>query len=400
MTLDFRHYLTITANYWAFTLTDGAIRMLVILYFHQLGYSPLQIASLFIFYEFFGVVTNLIGGWIAARMGLKSTLVSGTALQIMALLMLTVPETFLSAAYVMIAQAMSGIAKDLNKMSAKSSVKLLVKEGGEGRLFKWVAVLTGSKNTLKGAGFFLGAALLSTVGFRYALFVLAGMLVISLAYSAVSLPSAMGRAKGKPKFTQLFSNSADINWLSAARLFLFGARDIWFVIGLPVFLSSLGWSFNQVGGFLALWIIGYGIIQASAPKLLQSGAAQSAPDGKTAMRWVGFLVLIPAAIAFLLSRGYDPTLVVIIGLILFGIVFAINSAVHSYLILSYSDHNKVSMNVGFYYMANAGGRLLGTILSGWIYQQWGMQACLYWSSGFLLLAAIFTLQLTRSESVQ
>ena len=158
-----RHYLVITAGYWAFTLTDGAIRMLVVLYFHLLGYSPLQVAMLFLFYEFFGVVTNLVGGWLGSRIGLNLTMHIGMALQVLALSMLMAPDAWLGVAYVMAAQALSGIAKDLNKMSAKASIKTLLPDGGgHSRLFHWVAVLTGSKNALKGAGFFLGAALLQT----------------------------------------------------------------------------------------------------------------------------------------------------------------------------------------------------------------------------------------------
>ncbi|MCB1791955.1 MAG: MFS transporter, partial [Gammaproteobacteria bacterium] len=161
-----RNYLVVTGGYWAFTVTDGAIRMLVVLYFHQLGYSPLQVAMLFLFYEFFGVVTNLVGGWLGARIGLNLTMQIGMALQVVALMMLTVPDAWLSVGYVMAAQALSGIAKDLNKMSAKAGVKVLASEAGESRLFHYVAVLTGSKNALKGAGFFVGAALLDWVGFR------------------------------------------------------------------------------------------------------------------------------------------------------------------------------------------------------------------------------------------
>ncbi|MGB5180198.1 MAG: MFS transporter, partial [Gammaproteobacteria bacterium] len=50
-----RNYLVVTVGYWAFTVTDGAIRMLVVLYFHLLGYSPFEVAMLFLFYEFFGI---------------------------------------------------------------------------------------------------------------------------------------------------------------------------------------------------------------------------------------------------------------------------------------------------------------------------------------------------------
>ncbi|MCG7903913.1 MAG: organoarsenical effux MFS transporter ArsJ [Candidatus Thiodiazotropha lotti] len=386
-----RNYLVVTGGYWAFTITDGAIRMLVVLYFHLLGYSPFEVAMLFLFYEFFGIVTNLVGGWLGARIGLNLTMHIGMGLQVVALMALTVPDAWLSVIYVMIAQALSGIAKDLNKMSAKASVKTMVRDGGESKLFKWVALLTGSKNALKGAGYFIGAALLEWIGFRGALAVLAGMLLLVLIATSLMLPAGLGKMKSKPKFSQVFSKVAAINWLSAARFFLFGSRDVWFVVGLPVFLYEvLDWSFTQVGGFLALWIIGYGFVQASVPKLLGRVHQGQGPGGGTARLWAFLLALLPAAIAMALNQGWPAEQVLVVGLILFGIVFAINSAVHSYLILAYSDHEKVSMNVGFYYMANAGGRLIGTVLSGLIYQTYGLQGCLWWSALFVILAALLS----------
>ncbi|PVV24977.1 MAG: MFS transporter [gamma proteobacterium symbiont of Ctena orbiculata] len=386
-----RNYLVVTGGYWAFTITDGAIRMLVVLYFHLLGYSPFEVAMLFLFYEFFGIVTNLVGGWLGARIGLNLTMHIGMGLQVVALLLLTVPDPWLSVVYVMFAQALSGIAKDLNKMSAKASVKTMVKDGGESKLFKWVAVLTGSKNALKGGGYFVGAALLELIGFRGALAVLAAMLLLVLIVTAVLLPSGLGKMKSKPKFTQVFSNIAAINWLSAARFFLFGSRDVWFVVGLPVFLYEvLQWSFTQVGGYLVIWIIGYGIVQASVPRLVKRSHHGQGPGGGTARLWAFLLALFPIAIATGLQLGWPADYVLVIGLILFGVVFAINSAVHSYLILAYSDHEKVAMSVGFYYMANAGGRLLGTVLSGLVYQLDGLSGCLWWSAGFVLVAALLS----------
>ncbi len=389
-----RDYLVVTGGYWAFTITDGAIRMLVVLYFHQLGYSPFEIAMLFLFYEFFGVVTNLVGGWLGARIGLNRTMHMGMALQVLALLMLTVPDAWLSVPYVMTAQALSGIAKDLNKMSAKASVKAISGSGGGSRLFRWVAVLTGSKNALKGAGFFVGAALLQLWGFRAALAILAALLAVAGVVTALLLPGGVGRMKGKPRFTQVFSRVAAINWLSAARFFLFGSRDVWFVVGLPVFLyDRLGWDFMWVGGFLALWVIGYGIVQASAPGLLGRALHGHGPGGGTARLWAFVLAAFPAGIALALQQGWPPGPVIVGGLILFGVVFAINSAVHSYLILAYSDRDRVAMNVGFYYMANAGGRLAGTVLSGWVYQQHGLVGCLWWSTAFVLAAALLSFRL-------
>ena len=401
MNLDLRNYLIVTGGYWAFTLTDGAIRMLVVLYFHLLGYSPLEVAMLFLFYEFFGIVTNLVGGWLGTRIGLNLTMHIGMGLQILALAMLMVPNSWLSVVYVMLAQALSGIAKDLNKMSAKASIKsLLPAQRSDSTLFKWVAVLTGSKNALKGVGFFLGAVLLEVAEFRGALAILSGSLLVVLLLSIILLPKGLGKLKTKTKFTQVFSNSPEINWLSAARFFLFGSRDIWFVVALPLFLYSvLEWQFFEVGAYLASWVIAYGIIQAAVPKLLKKSHHGIGPDGKTARYWAFVLTPLPALIAIALDFNYFTQPVLIIGLIVFGAIFAINSAVHSYLIVAWSEHDKVSMNVGFYYMANAAGRLTGTMLSGWIYQAYGLTACLYCSSILVLIAALFSTRLPNTNKI-
>ena len=400
MSDSLKDYLVVTAGYWGFTITDGAIRMLVVLHFHLLGYSPFEVAMLFLFYEFFGVITNLVGGWLGARIGLNLTMHIGMGMQVGALLMLAVPTAWLTVPYVMVAQALSGIAKDLNKMSAKASVKTLAGSGTESTLFRWVAVLTGSKNALKGAGFFIGAALLEWLGFRGALYVLAGGLAMVLLVTVIMLPSGVGRMKSKPKFTHVFSNRPEVNWLSAARFFLFGSRDVWFVVGLPVFLYEvLHWDFMQVGGFLALWVIGYGIVQAAAPRLIRQGRRGQGPGGGSARLSALALLAAPAGIALALHFGWDPTLVLTVGLIVFGVVFAINSAVHSYLILAYSDFDKVSMNVGFYYMANAGGRLTGTVLSGWAYQTQGLEGCLWWSAGFVLMALLPSARLPQPRAL-
>ena len=387
---NIRQYLVVTAAYWSFTLTDGALRMLVLLYFYQLGFSPFEVALLFVLYEFFGVVTNLLGGWLGARFGLNRTLYAGMLLQILALLMLTVPDAWLTVVYVMIAQALSGIAKDLNKMSAKSSVKLLVPDGQSGRLFRWVAALTGSKNALKGVGFFIGSLLLATVGFRTGMLIMAGWIAAFLVLSLVLLRRDMGRASAEPPFRALLSKSRLVNMLSAARFFLFGARDIWFVVALPVFLQSvLDWSHTEVGSFMALWIIGYGFVQSIAPRFVSAGETKEDHRGRAvAVLWAALLSLLPALMAVLLIQGTDPAMVLIGGLALFAVLFAVNSSVHSWLILEYARADGVSLDVGFYYMANAGGRLIGTVLSGLVYQTWDMVGCLLFSAGFLLASTL------------
>ncbi len=388
-----KQYLVITGNYWAFTLTDGALRMLVVLYFHQLGYSPLNIAMLFLFYEVFGVITNLIGGWLGARLGLNKTMNIGLALQIIALAMLAVPAEMLTVAYVMAAQALSGIAKDLNKMSAKSSIKLLVPKDNEGKLYQWVAMLTGSKNTLKGIGFFLGGLLLTLLEFKGAIILMAVLLAVVWLFSLYALKEDLGKTKYKPKFTDILSKSASINILSAARLFLFGARDVWFVVALPVFLAvNFNWDHWWVGGFMASWVIGYGIVQSIAPSITGKN-----PTGKTALFWASYLMLIPIAIALTLHFDFYIQASLIVGLLIFGGVFAINSSLHSYLIVSYASSDGVSLDVGFYYMANAMGRLIGTLLSGWIYQEYGLESCLWVSALFLTLTVVISTKLPNDN---
>ncbi|MBV6822784.1 organoarsenical effux MFS transporter ArsJ [Pseudomonas sp. PD9R] len=392
---EVRQYLLVTGNYWAFTLTDGALRMLVVLHFHALGYSPLQIAALFLFYELFGVITNLVGGYLGARLGLNRTMNIGLGIQVAALLMLTVPVSWLTIPWVMGAQALSGIAKDLNKMSAKSSIKLLVPDGQQGKLYKWVAILTGSKNALKGVGFFLGGALLALIGFKGALLAMAGVLALIWISSLILLKKDLGKAKAKPKFRDILSKSRAINILSAARMFLFGARDVWFVVALPVYLSSVfGWDFWKVGGFLAAWVIGYGIVQSFAPNITGKKSGH-VPDGRAAFLWALALAGLPAAIALGLNTGLSQQTVLLGGLMVFGALFAVNSSLHSYLIVSYAKEDGVSLDVGFYYMSNAMGRLIGTVLSGWVYQVYGLGACLWISSAFVLLAALISIALPR-----
>jgi hypothetical protein len=390
---DLRNYVIVTGAYWADTLTDGALRTLVLFYFFELGYTPFEVASLFIFYELFGVITNLAGGYIGARLGLKVTLFAGLCTQLVALAMLglvSLPSLGgWAVPYVMAAQALSGIAKDLTKMSSKSAVKFVVPQGASTSLYRWVALLTGSKNAVKGIGFFVGGLLLTVAGFRAALVILAVLVASALTAAVLLMGGDLGTANKKANFRQMFSPNRAVNLLAAARLFLFGSRDVWFVVGLPVFLRTvLGWDFWQAGGFLAVWTIGYSIVQASAPRVVRRRVqgAGSEPDGKTAMGLAFVLAAFPAGIAVALIQGLDPTLVVVGGLFAFGVIFALNSAIHSFLILAYTDNDQVAMNVGFYYMANAGGRLAGTVLSGMLYQAYGLIGCL-WAAVALVLAA-------------
>ncbi len=402
-----RDYAVVTGAYWAFTVTDGALRMLVLLHLHELGRSPLEIASLFLFYEFFGVVTNLVGGWLGARTGLTTTLFLGLALQILAVGGMAVPTEWLGVPYVMAAQALSGVAKDLTKMSSKSYVRLVVADGDAGRLMRWVSLLTGSKNTLKGIGFFVGALLLGLFGFRAACGALAVALGVALALSAAALPWGAGRTGSRPKFTEVLSKDPRINWLSAARFFLFGSRDAWFVIALPLFLGSIGWSFEETGGFLACWVIGYGVVQAAAPRFAGARDATSAsgrrpPDARRLGAFTFALVVPLVTLAAVLSTSVPAGPALVVGLTVFGIVFAANSAIHSFLVVHYAEEGRVSLAVGFYYMSNAAGRLVGTIISGALFQWAGMGrdglvACLVAAAVLVAASATLCAPLRRAE---
>ncbi|MFP4125648.1 MAG: organoarsenical effux MFS transporter ArsJ [Alphaproteobacteria bacterium] len=415
--MNVRAYGIVTGAYWGQTITDGALHMLVLLHFYTLGFTPFQIAFLFVLYELMGVITNLLGGWIAARFGLTTTLYAGLVTQIAALLALAAldPDWPLvwSVAYATLIQGLAGVAKDLTKMSSKSAIKLVVPEGEKGGLFKWVALLTGSKNAMKGAGFFVGGLLLATLGFVGGLFLLAAGLAVILALTVLTLPRGMGRAKAKTPITRLLAKAPAINRLSVARVFLFGARDIWFVVGVPIFLYEVaGWTFLEVSTFLALWVIGYGAVQAAAPRLIERSTDGLAAEVKAARAWALALAATPALVALgltailplelLITHGGEaasepgvigPGAVIVLGLGLFGAVFAVNSSLHSYLILAYSKAEDVAMDVGFYYMANAAGRLVGCLLSGWSYQVFGVAGCLGLSTAFLLAswAAALTL---------
>jgi MFS family permease len=413
-----RQYALVTGNYWAFTLTDGALRMLVVLHFHSLGYDALQIALMFLFYELFGVITNLLGGYLGARIGLNRTMNIGLGLQLAALSMLLVSPHLLTVAWVMAAQAISGIAKDLNKMSAKSAIKLLIPSNTptheqsthdqSSNLYRWVALLTGSKNALKGVGFFLGGALLSSVGFTISIQIMLIGLVCVWLCSLLLLKTDLGRSKNKPKIRQILSKSSAINRLSGARLCLFAARDVWFVVALPVYLAQqLSWTYWQVSSFLAAWVIGYGFVQALAPLLTRltqpsltayDKIPETALKGahKTALKWQGALCIIPIVMAYGLYMQWNNSAVLMIGLSVFGIVFAVNSSLHSYLIVALSNTDNVAMDVGFYYMANAAGRLLGTLLSGWVFLQFGFVTCLLLSAALVLAATVITRGLARS----
>ncbi|WP_394355370.1 organoarsenical effux MFS transporter ArsJ [Halocynthiibacter styelae] len=397
-------YVAVTAAYWAFMLSDGALRMLVLLHFHSLGFSPVKLAFLFVFYEIAGIVTNLSAGWLAARFGLTSTLYIGLFIQICALIALAQlnPEWAMvfSVIFVMLVQGASGVAKDLAKMSSKSAVKLLAPAEGDG-LFRWVAMLTGSKNAVKGLGFLLGAAMLALWGYYAAIWGMAGVLALILIAIIWKMPAGLPAGRKDAKFSEVFSKNRNINWLSFARVFLFGARDVWFVVGIPVYFHSVlsdgthegaRAAFFLVGSFMAIWVILYGGVQASAPKLLRASTRTSSDLTNLAQRWVLMLALVPATLALTVWLVDMPaawlTTLLVVGLLIFGALFAVNSSLHSYLILAFTTGDRVTMDVGFYYMANAAGRLLGTVLSGVSYQIGGLPACLGTAAVLLLVSSL------------
>jgi hypothetical protein len=398
-----RNYALVTGSYLSFTLTDGALRMLVLLHFHQLGYTPFALAFLFLLYEAAGIFANLGGGWLAVRFGIPRMLSVGLFLQISGLLMLSALDpawsATMSTAWVVVAQGVAGVAKDLTKTASKSAIKATAGDGA-GQLFRWVAWFTGSKNAMKGVGFFLGGALLQAMGFTQALWLLATLLGAVLIGVVFLLPRELGKATSSKSFSELFAKSSAINLLAAARVFMFGARDVWFVVGLPVFLYAQGWSFIAVAGFLASWTIGYGGVQALAPALVKRSADGLSAEVPVARIWVLVLTAIPVALAATL--GFELTLrsdlVVVIGLAAFGFAFAILSSLHSYLILAYAGSKKAAEDVGFYYAANAAGRLMGTLLSGLLMGAGGLAACLWGSSGMLAVCGLLTFLLPNSDA--
>lgn len=401
-----RNYAIVTAAYWGFTLSDGALRMLVLLHFYRLGYSPFTLAFLFLLYEAMGIVANLLGGWLATRYGIARMLAVGLATQISGFLLLSALQpgwtVAASVAWVVGAQGLCGVAKDLTKTASKSAIKLTAGTAS-GQLFKWVAFFTGSKNAMKGVGFFLGGLLLQTLGFQHSLWAMAALLAVVLAGVLLCVPRLMGKAKASKSAKELFAKNPGINALAAARVALFGARDVWFVVGVPVFLYAAGWTFTMVGAFLALWTIGYGAVQAAAPAIVRRSTDGLSTEVPAARTWSALLAAVPLVLAALVALDLPalrPHLdwVVVVGLGLFGVAFAVNSSVHSYLVLAYAGSEKAAEDVGFYYAANALGRFLGTLLSGLLYQWGGLLAALLGSAVMLLACWAITLMLPLVRS--
>ena len=399
-----KNYAVVTAAYWSFTLTDSALRMLILLHFHALGYSPFKLATLFLLYEFMGILTNLVGGWLASQFGLRLTLFTGLLIQIFALLALSTlnpswPQQF-SVFFVLCIQGLSGVAKDLSKMSSKSAVKLAAHTNTHSALFKWTAFLTGSKNALKGLGFFVGSLLLAKTGFKTSLLIMSTYLAIILIFTKINLAKSFGGNLSKTTFSSILSKTQSINFLSLARALLFGARDVWFVVGLPVFLYDvLNWNFETIGIFFACWVIGYGAAQGLAPRFVKQSSLGLINEIHITTRWTFGLCFITIILTAAFYFGINPLICVVVGLSIFGLIFAINSSLHSFLILALTKTSDVTLNVGFYYMANAVGRFLGTLLSGIIYQIGGLFGCLVVASIMIGLSGFFISQLKKFNKI-
>jgi MFS family permease len=415
-----RPFVIISSSYLLFTITDGAIRMIVLLHAYNKSFSALEVSITFTLYELAGVFTNLAAGFMGAKWGIKLTLISGLSLQLLSYGLLfawqddwTKRESII---FVTVAQMFAGIAKDLTKLGGKTVTKLVTPEQKETHLFKLVSLITGWKNSLKGVGYFLGSALLS-VSYELALGFMMGLVVLAMPWAILGLDKSLGTAKKRnASWKEVFNlENRRLNILSLARLFLFASRDFWFEVPLPFFLRSpscdglgtsscllnencgngavcgesgfceninpgggcggLGLNRVVVGAFLGGYIILYGQVQAWTPQLVTGPLKQTPPNKLTEVFW-GLINCIPTLVmaivmtwapAFEAGDTAAMTIWLIVVIVTFAIIFAINSSIHSFLVVNYASKDKVAVSVGFYYMSNAIGRLLGTLGSGILY---------------------------------
>ena len=374
--------------------------MIVLLHFFHLGYSPFILALLFLLYEFVGIFSNLTGGWLTSKFGIKRIILFGFSLQIIGILSLSFVDNswnlFLSLIWIIVFQGICGIAKDLTKTASKSAIKVSSETDSKGNLFKLVSWFTGSKNSIKGIGFFLGGFLIQLMDFKLALWFLLLLLLLGFIIISFFIPKTFGIFKPSKRITELLSKSSPINFLSLSRVFMFGSRDIWFVVGLPVFLYSQNWSFWMVGSFLAIWTIGYGLIQGLTPLIINRSSDGISKEVMASKFWVFILTIISGILfveLFFNFLNIEKLILITAFLIIFGIVFAINSSLHSYLILAFSSSSKTTEDIGFYYAANAVGRFFGTLLSGLLYQFGSIELCLFGTFIFLVVCLFFTMYL-------
>ena len=406
--------------YVVFTLTDGGARTIVLLHAHQLGFNAIEIALMFALYELMGVATNLAGGFFGSQHGLRFTVMLSLVLQLVGFTALACTGTvfgelkdatdsvrFEAFWWIASCQALNGIAKDLMKLAGKSTPKLVTGPNENSKLFKLVAYLTGMKNSMKGLGYFVGGLLLAGTGYVGALAIMGGFIAILAPFSWIYLDSDLGIAKKRPKCSQVFNKNRNVNILSGARFFLFGSRDIWFEVAAPLFLAAapLDWSDGSVGGFMAGYTIIYGQFQALTATAFKTEKLKRNPNNRDVVILAMICAVLPAALGGLLYVIRDhitaTQVVLIMGVALYAIVFAANSSVHSFMIVLYSNRDKVAMDLGFYYMANAGGRLVGTVASGFVFyhtkSEYGLSVCLWISSAFLLGAALVSMLLDKPQ---
>lgn len=402
-------FVVISSSYLLFTITDGGVRTIVLFNAFERDFTAFQVSLMFVLYELAGVVTNFLAGIAGARWGLRSTLLAGLCLQVVGIGMLfgwqksfTKTEAII---FVTVAQMLSGIAKDLVKLGGKAVTKLVTPEGKEGRLFKMVSMITGLKNSLKGVGMFIGAALVQVTYFG-ALGTMLGIVLLAVPWAVLSLESDLGRMRRENiTLSSIFKKNHNVNFLSAARFFLFASRDAWFEVPLPFYLRSpegFGWERAAAGAFLGGWVIMYGQVQSWTPQLFSKPLRQFPANKYHATLWVAILLVIPALLGSVMqfsdvfqsgTSQAAKIAIVVVALVAFAVVFAVNSSIHSYLVVKYSEGDKVAMNVGFYYMSNAAGRLIGTLVGGALFQ-WvgddfndGLAAC-FWFSVALTAATI------------
>lgn len=424
-TAGMRAFASVSLCYLLFTTTDGALRMVVLFYAFTLGFSAWDVALMFSLYELAGIATNLLAGVAGARWGIKSTLLVGLGVQLAGISMLfgfniawTDPGARWKAlAWVAVANGVGGIAKDLVKLGGKTVSKLVTPDEKQSRLFAVVAWLTGMKNSMKGVGYFVGAASLS-VSLEFALGLNLALICIAIPIALFGLPRDVGKARSRNlSLRAILIPARNVQRLSFARAFLFGSRDLWFEVVLPFYLRDvargLGWSRFAAGAFLAAFIIIYGQIQTATPRYVLSPLCQEPANKLVQTLWNSVLTAVPLVLAVLFTssdafrehRVPEMTGAICALLACFCIVFAVNSSIHSYLIVRYSAGDKVAADIGFYYMSNAAGRFVGTLVSGALYE-WSAGAdktramgwCFVASTAFCAASALLTTRIDDQQA--
>jgi MFS family permease len=403
-------FVVISASYLLFTVTDGGIRTIVLFNAFQRKFSAFEVSIMFVLYELAGTFTNFLAGIAGARWGLKATMLAGLFLQLGGIGMLFGwSEKFTkeqAIIFVTIAQMLSGISKDLVKLGGKAVTKLVTPDSKQGVLYKRVSMITGLKNSLKGVGYFLGGALVQWSYFG-ALGVMMGIVLLAIPWPALGLESGLGRTRRENiTWRSVFKKNHNIQALSAARFFLFASRDAWFDVPLPFYLRSkegFGWERAAAAALLGAWIILYGQVQSWTPQLVAKPLKQFPANKYHAALWAGINAVIPLVLGCFLQfsdifRAHDVRAmmpILLVGVFVFAIIFAINSSIHSYLAVKYSEGDKIAVDIGFYYMSNSAGRLFGTLVGGALFEfvgnyTNGFAACFWFSLCLTVVAAAIT----------